>query len=270
MSASTNSLVAKVKQYGAPVVLGAAIVGGATLFLNHNGVHAASFAAAPLDDNSVSSLEALDHAVEQVAARVTPAVVNIAVTSKSTGEMDTDQDSDGDDQPQPQRQQRRGQSQSLPPELQQFFGQGGGLGGGQFNLQQEPQQPQIQHGIGSGIIISPDGYIVTNNHVVEGATQIKVTLNDRRVLTGKLIGTDKLTDIAVGKGRRAEPAEHCLGRQLQAASGPDRACVWQPLRVATVLGNARDHQRGEPAEYVFRQPARAGWFDPDGCGDQSR
>ena len=199
MSASTNSLVAKVKQYGAPVVLGAAIVGGATLFLNHNGVHAASFAAAPLDDNSVSSLEALDHAVEQVAARVTPAVVNIAVTSKSTGEMDTDQDSDGDDQPQPQRQQRRGQSQSLPPELQQFFGQGGGLGGGQFNLQQEPQQPQIQHGIGSGIIISPDGYIVTNNHVVEGATQIKVTLNDRRVLTGKLIGTDKLTDIAVVK-----------------------------------------------------------------------
>ena len=62
-----------------------------------------------------------------------------------------------------------------------------------------PQQPQIEHGIGSGIIISPDGYIVTNNHVVAGATQIKVTLNDRRVLTGKVIGTDKLTDLAVVK-----------------------------------------------------------------------
>ena len=196
MSASTNSLVAKVKQFGAPVVLGAAIVGGATLFLNHNGVYAASFAAAPLDDNSVSSLEALDHAVEQVAARVTPAVVNIAVTSKSTGDADADQDSDGDQQP--QKQQRRGQLQNLPPELQQFFGQGFGQGG-QFNSQQGPQQPQIEHGIGSGIIISPDGYIVTNNHVVEGATQIKVTLNDRRVLTGKVIGTDKLTDIAVVK-----------------------------------------------------------------------
>ena len=198
MSASTNSLVAKVKHYGAPVVLGAAIVGGATLFLNHNGVHAASFAAAPIDDSSVSSLVALDNAVEQVAARVTPAVVNIAVTSKSTG--DADQDSDGDDQqPKPQRQQGRGQMQGLPPELQQFFGQGFGGQGGQFNFQQGPQQPQIEHGIGSGVIISPDGYIVTNNHVVEGATQIKVTLNDRRVLTGKVVGTDKLTDIAVVK-----------------------------------------------------------------------
>ena len=62
-----------------------------------------------------------------------------------------------------------------------------------------PSQPQIQHGVGSGIIISPDGYIVTNNHVVDGATQIRVTMNDRRVLNAKVIGTDKLTDLAVIK-----------------------------------------------------------------------
>jgi serine protease Do len=61
------------------------------------------------------------------------------------------------------------------------------------------QQPQIEHGVGSGIIISPDGYIVTNNHVVDGATSIKVTLNDRRVLNAKVIGVDKLTDLAVIK-----------------------------------------------------------------------
>ena len=64
---------------------------------------------------------------------------------------------------------------------------------------QVPQQPQLQHGIGSGVIISPDGYIVTNNHVAGDATQIKVTLNDRRVLNAKLVGTDKLTDLAVIK-----------------------------------------------------------------------
>ena len=192
MAVSTNSLVVKVKQYGAPIVLSAAIVGGATLFLNHNGVHAASFTATPLDDTSVSSLVALDNAVEQVAARVTPAVVNIAVTSKSTGD-DTDSEDDGDAQPHSRRQQ--GQQQALPPGFSQFFGPGSPFGG----LQQAPQQPQIEHGIGSGIIISPDGYIVTNNHVVEGATQIKVTLNDRRVLTGKVVGTDKLTDLAVVK-----------------------------------------------------------------------
>jgi serine protease Do len=62
-----------------------------------------------------------------------------------------------------------------------------------------PQQPQLEHGIGSGIIISPDGYIVTNNHVVNGATQIRVTLNDRRVFNAKVIGTDKMTDLAVVK-----------------------------------------------------------------------
>ena len=64
---------------------------------------------------------------------------------------------------------------------------------------QHSQQPQIEHGVGSGIIISPDGYIVTNNHVVDGATQIKVTLNDRRMLSAKVIGVDKLTDLAVIK-----------------------------------------------------------------------
>jgi serine protease Do len=49
------------------------------------------------------------------------------------------------------------------------------------------------------VIISPDGYIVTNNHVVEGATQIRVTMSDRRIFTGKVVGTDKLTDLAVIK-----------------------------------------------------------------------
>ena len=66
-------------------------------------------------------------------------------------------------------------------------------------MQGMQQQPQIEHGIGSGVIISPDGYIVTNNHVVDGATQIRVTLNDRRIFTAKVIGTDKLNDLAVIK-----------------------------------------------------------------------
>ena len=60
-------------------------------------------------------------------------------------------------------------------------------------------QPQIEHGVGSGVIISPDGYIVTNDHVVDGATEMRVTLNDRRVFTAKLVGVDKLNDLAVIK-----------------------------------------------------------------------
>jgi serine protease Do len=86
--------------------------------------------------------------------------------------------------------------QQVPPQFRQFFGPGGPFGG---SGQMQPQQPQIEHGIGSGVIISPDGYIVTNNHVVQGATQIRVTMNDRRTYNAKVIGTDKLTDLAVIK-----------------------------------------------------------------------
>ena len=177
MSASTNQLVARAKKLAAPAAVVGAFALGAALFVGRGGVHAAGEAPPPLTDQSVSALTSLDQAMEAVAARVTPAVVNIAVTSRST-EQETSEN----------------QIQGLPPGFAQFFGQGGGIfGGGQ------PAQPQIQHGIGSGVIISPDGYIVTNDHVVDGATQIRVTLHDRRVLNGKVVGVDKLTDLAVVK-----------------------------------------------------------------------
>jgi len=57
----------------------------------------------------------------------------------------------------------------------------------------------MEHGLGSGVIISPDGYIVTNNHVIDGAVDIRVTMSNREVLPAKLIGADPLTDIAVIK-----------------------------------------------------------------------
>jgi Do/DeqQ family serine protease len=56
-----------------------------------------------------------------------------------------------------------------------------------------------QSGLGSGVIISPDGYILTNNHVVEGATDIEVALNDSRKTRAKIIGTDPETDLAILK-----------------------------------------------------------------------
>jgi len=59
------------------------------------------------------------------------------------------------------------------------------------------RQPEPLQGAGSGVIISPDGYIVTNNHVVQDATSIEVVLNDKRSYTGTLVGTDPSTDLAV-------------------------------------------------------------------------
>ncbi len=62
---------------------------------------------------------------------------------------------------------------------------------------QNNDQPQV--GLGSGVIVSADGYILTNNHVVDGADEINVTLNDGRHARGKVIGTDPDTDLAVLK-----------------------------------------------------------------------
>lgn len=72
-----------------------------------------------------------------------------------------------------------------------FFGNGRG---GYQN-----QQPQPRVGAGSGVIISTDGYIITNNHVVDGASELEVTLNDNRKFKAKVIGTDPTTDIALIK-----------------------------------------------------------------------
>jgi serine protease Do len=75
------------------------------------------------------------------------------------------------------------------PFFQQFFG-------GQFP--RAPQQ-QRERGLGSGVIVSQDGYILTNNHVVEKATEIRVVLPDKRSFPGKVVGTDPKTDVAVVK-----------------------------------------------------------------------
>lgn len=64
---------------------------------------------------------------------------------------------------------------------------------------QKRQQNYVQQGSGSGVIISEDGYIVTNNHVVAGADKIEVVLNDKRTYTGEIIGTDASTDVALIK-----------------------------------------------------------------------
>ncbi|MDE6450593.1 MAG: trypsin-like peptidase domain-containing protein, partial [Muribaculaceae bacterium] len=82
------------------------------------------------------------------------------------------------------------------PFLEFFFGP-------QYRRQQpqaEPQQPsERQSGLGSGVILSDDGYIVTNNHVIDGASRLEITLNDNRTFDATVVGTDPATDIALVK-----------------------------------------------------------------------
>jgi serine protease Do len=159
-------------------LLAVAVVGAlATLNFTKSAKAAEAAPAAPaLDDNSVGALLTLDRAMETLAARVTPAVVNVTVTSKGNAQQT---------------------GAEGMPDMQQFFGPDNPFGR-QFNFPSQPQN-RIEHGLGSGVIISPDGYIVTNNHVIEGAVDIRVTMSNRDVLPAKLVGADPLTDLAVIK-----------------------------------------------------------------------
>jgi len=121
------------------------------------------FANNPLPASNLSSAGQVDLTV--AAAEVTPAVVYIRTTYAA-------QDNAGQDQ------------------MQQLFGD-------MFGQRMAPQGPQMASG--SGVIISPDGYIVTNNHVVEKASKVEVVTNDHRHFTAKVIGTDPNTDLALIK-----------------------------------------------------------------------
>src|SRR5579884_3570594 len=199
-------------------------------------------AAAPLDDNSVSALLALDHAMETLAARVTPAIVNVTVTSKTSPDSNDAEE------------QQNGENGDDSNGLQQFFGPFFGPFGKRFQMQ--PQQPQIEHGLGSGVIISPDGYIVTNNHVVDGATDIRVTLHDRRILAAKLIGRDKLTDLAVIKVNAADLPSVPWGDSTQLHPGQSVLAFGNPLglRFTVTRGIVSALNRPNPYAQDRRSP----------------
>ena len=85
---------------------------------------------------------------------------------------------------------------NMDPFFRQFFGDDNGA---PFGFNGQMPREQREQGVGSGVIVSPDGYILTNNHVVDGATDVRVTLADKREFKARVVGTDPKTDLAVLK-----------------------------------------------------------------------
>jgi len=126
-----------------------------------------------ISEQSVDLLTKTGKAMAEVTAAVKPGIVNILTTR--TVKVGSGQDPFLDD-----------------PFFKRFFGD-------QFGRQKQQPREQKSSGLGSGVIVSPEGYIITNSHVVKDADEIKVTLTDKREFIGKVIGSDLKTEIAVVK-----------------------------------------------------------------------
>ncbi|MDO9424392.1 MAG: DegQ family serine endoprotease [Methylobacter sp.] len=108
------------------------------------------------------------------------AVVNISTTQKALPEAEN------------AREEEQALPEGIPPELEEFFKRF-------LNEQGDGYTPKDTTSLGSGFIISPDGYVLTNHHVVKDADEIVVKFSDRRELLAKLIGSDARTDVALLK-----------------------------------------------------------------------
>jgi serine protease Do len=172
-----SSLISPSRSWG--LTLGLALVGAVALWFGHSTLdsHASSPAVPPSMQSALMQPPgAPTPAFTDVAKHVTPAVVNITVP-------------------------RTGEGRPSREQMEEFFGS-------PWNPDKRPRiwpfspgEPRERHegGMGSGVVISPEGHILTNNHVVEGAKELTVTLPDKREFKGKVVGTDPKSDLAVVK-----------------------------------------------------------------------
>ena len=149
---------------------------------------------------ATTSLGDQQNSFVEIAERVTPAVVSI----------DAQRDARKTDR------QVRPRNPQVPPGLEQFF---------QF----DDPQGRDQEATGSGFIVSKDGYVLTNNHVVDGADRVKVILTDRREYRAKIIGRDPQTDVAVLKIEGTDLPTVVLGDDSKVRVGEWAVAIGNPL-----------------------------------------
>jgi serine protease Do len=150
---------------------------------------------------AAASLQSFSEAFASVAEHVKPSVVYIKSGRK------------------PQTASRNGPRMEVPPGFERFF----------RGFPPMQQEPRFQEGSGSGFIVSKDGYILTNNHVVDGSDQVMVRLLDRREFKAKIVGTDPNTDLAVLKIEAKNLVPAPLGNSGTARVGEWVLAVGNPL-----------------------------------------
>ncbi len=161
--------------------------------------------------DALQGTDNLTHAFKYVANALRPSVVSVhSVTKISAADR-------GLRQPRPQ----------IPNEFQPFFGDD------LFDrfFQAPPLGDLEQRGLGSGVIVSEDGYLVTNNHVVRGATELKVTLSDGRTFDARQIGADAKTDLAVLKIEASDLKPAQFGNSDQVEVGEWVMAVGNPFEL---------------------------------------
>jgi len=164
---------------------------------------------------------------------VAPAVVNISSSRVITSEMQQ--------QPGARRNRRGGNGGGnggnsgdngdlqMDPFFRQFFGNGD-----MFN---NVPKERREKALGSGVIVSPEGYILTNNHVVDHATEVTVTLSDKREMKARVVGTDSHTDIAVLKIEGSNFPYLTLGDSSKVEVGDIVLAVGDPFGVGQTVTN---------------------------------
>jgi serine protease Do len=124
--------------------------------------------------------------------------------------------------------------EDMAPFFRQFFGHDFDQDGeGNFQLP-EPQDHR-EKSLGSGVIVSPEGYILTNNHVVDGANDVRVTLADKREFQARVVGTDPKTDIAVLKINASNLSPITIGDSAKAEVGDTVLAIGDPFGVGETV-----------------------------------
>ncbi len=157
----------------AAILISFGVIAGVIISSNLGWIPLGQAKVEPIPPKITQHLAETERAFVEISKRVTPSVVNISTTKTMRG-------------------MEKGQLSPFfkDPFFRRFFGD-------EFLREHEMPRKRKEQSLGSGVIVSEDGYIITNNHVVEGADEIKIVLSDRREFMGKVVGADPKTDLAI-------------------------------------------------------------------------